>query len=392
MNCFQPMVTRTVSPRTLLRFECAGSEDDEAILRLLRETPLQGDVALTFEREPSCFVAGAAGGDRLDFVIARHGERGDIVGCGSRAIYDAYLNGERRRLGYLSQLRVRRGTSSPALVRDGYRFLQRLDGHETTSASRATTKVPFYVTTIVADNVRARRLLERNLPGMPKYRPVARMRTLIVPVRPDRQHRTTRVERGATTFHHRRDEIAWCLQRNAQRHQFARHWDEAHLCSAQTPYLFPDDWCVALRDGDVAGTLAVWDQRPFKQVVVRGYSRRLATLRPLLNAIRVWTGAPHLPRPGTQLRHASVSHLAVDDNDAECFLALLAAAHEIAAAKGVESLILGFTTGHPLLNVAERHYRCRAYESIAYVVYWEDAAEEVSHLDARVPHLEVATL
>ena len=182
------------------------------------------------------------------------------------------------------------------------------------------------------------------------------------------------------------------LQRAASRFQFARHWSASELVSKSTPGLSAEDFCVAVRDGQVVGCLAHWDQRALKQVVVRGYARRLALARPVYNALAPLRGVPALPPVGSALAQSFVSHIAVDGDDPECFLDLFEAARARAADRQVELLTLGFAHGHPLLRVIQRTYAHRAYESLLYAVHWEDGAASVDALDGRVPHPEVATL
>ena len=83
---------------------------------------------------------------------------------------------------------------------------------------------------------------------------------------------------------------------------------------------------VATRAGRVVGCVARWDQRRFKQVVVRGYSRRIARWRPFVNAAGRWLGVPPLPAVGDRLELAYLSHLAVDGDNADVAVALVAAA------------------------------------------------------------------
>ncbi len=350
---------------------------------------------MTLEREPSCFDAAALEGNEHEFIVARAPHADDVVAFGSRSFYDGYVDGRRKRLGYVSQLRVTPGRADTyRLLRRGYTLLNEIDS----TARRDPHTAPFYLTTIVHDNVRARRLLERGLHGLPVYRPLARFVTLVVPVRrgwlrhPRGPRWTGRIERGATAFARHRSGISACLQHNAARLQFARHWSASELASEATPGLTAEDFCIAVRDGQVVGCLAHWDQRALKQVVIRGYARRLALVRPIYNALAPLRGTPALPPVGSALAQSFISHIAVDGDDPECFLDLFEAVRERAAERHIELLTLGFAHGHPLLRVTKRAFAHRAYESILYAVHWDDGAASVSALDGRAPHLEVATL
>jgi hypothetical protein len=148
---------------------------------------------------------------------------------------------------------------------------------------------------------------------------------------------------------------------------------------------------LALRGHRIAGCLAVWDQRGFKQAVVRGYAPALRLARPLLNLAGPALGAPRLPRPGEPLRHAFLSHVAVDGDDPRVLVALVEEAMATAGSD-LDHLVTGFSERDPLLGALIRAFPSRRYGSILYVVDWEDGRGAADTLDRRVPHPEVAIL
>jgi hypothetical protein len=367
-----------------MRFELAGAADDVEIRRLLRENALQGDVRLTFECEPDSFVAGAVQGERHQVIVARDTAGGRVYGMGSRTILDAWVNGRATRIGYLSQLRVdRHHRERVRRIRDAYAYVRTLHGDG---------EAPFYVTTIVEHNLPARRLLEANLPGMPRYRAAGRLVTLALPLRPRRARGVAgvRVERASAGA---LDAIADCLERYGVRHQFAPRWTAATLRDPRRCHgLEPHDFLVARRRERVVGCLACWDQRSYKQTIVRGYARRLGLVRPAINLVGPWFGVAKLPRPGSQVRNVFLSHVAIDDDDQAVLASLVDAAMNVVGRDGADYLVTGFAEGNPLLDAVRGTYSCRPYTSILYTVCWTDGAGAVEALDGRVPHLEVAIL
>ncbi|HKB08964.1 MAG TPA: hypothetical protein VKF61_11845 [Candidatus Polarisedimenticolia bacterium] len=361
----------------------ATRADDEDLRRLLRDSPVGGEIRLTFEREPGFFLAPAAEGVTQHTVIARDPSDGRLVGMGSRSILEAFVNGEPRRLGYLSQLRL-----APAcrgrrrLLAGGYTLLR---------GTRAPDEAPFDITTIVADNRAARRLLLTGVPGLPTYRPLETFVTLLVPAarrRPGRPGLT--IERGSTAL---LPEIAACLDRNRRRLQFAPRWPSAGP-GAQVPEPGPrsEDFLLAVGRTGVVGCVALWDQSAFKQVVVRGYGKRLARLRPWLNRVSGVLGLPRLPDPGQRLSHAFLSHLAVDDDSVAIFAALIDAARDRARSLEHEGLVLGLASRNPFLREMRRRFRARRYVSLLCAVHGEDGRRAVEALDDRIPHPEAALL
>lgn len=368
-----------------MRFEVATEADDPEIRRLLRENPMAGAIRVSLETEPSSFRAAAIQGDVHQLLVARD-ETGRLAGMAGRSVLDAWVNGEPTRLGYLSQLRVdARHRRRPRLL---------LEGNERFLELHADGETPFYVTTILADNAEARRLLERGLPGLPTYRPREELVTLVLPTTRRVRLRDPRVtgievERAGDED---LDAIVACLERHGCRFNFAPRWTKEDLLSNERSRgLRPSDFLLVRRSSDVAGCIALWRQ-DFKQAVVRGYDRRLSALRPLINLTRPLVGAPRLPRAGAALRSAFLSHFAVDDDDPRVALALVAAAHARAVELPVDYLHLGLARRHPLLAPIREALPHREYPSILYLVHWEDGASAADGVDDRIPHLEVAIL
>jgi len=361
--------------------DLATPADEPEIRRLLRDNPMDGAIRVSLEREPDAFLAAAVEGEPHHTVVARDPRTGAVVGMGSRSVWNAFVNGEPRRLGYLSQLRVDRAfRGRRRLLAAGYALLR---------DRRGTDEAPFDVTSIIADNDVAKRLLGAGVPGLPRYRELAPFVTLILPApRPRRPPRGLRIERGSLA---QMKEVADCLARNRRRYQAAPFFTAEELLSPERSRgLAPESFHLAIVDGRIAGCLAVWDQSGFKQAVVRGYAPRLARWRPWINRLAPLLGTPRLPEPGSLLPHAYVSHLAVDDDDPTLFQALVEAACADARAGGYAYLILGLAAHHPWLPWLRRRFRAREYRSVLYTVHWD--AGENTLLDDRLPHVETALL
>jgi hypothetical protein len=150
-----------------LEYGFATEADDAGLRALLRETPIGGAIRLTFEREPNFFASVRREGIRHYTICAR--AAGKIVAMASRTVWPTGV-------GYLHQLRIaasHRHLTRPFL-RIGFRMLRE---------THAPDEAPYDVTTIVRDNHVARRVLEAGLPGLPTYRPVEKILTMLLPVR-----------------------------------------------------------------------------------------------------------------------------------------------------------------------------------------------------------------
>lgn len=365
-----------------LGVEMATPADEPELRRLLRENPMDGAIRVSLEREPDARVAASAEGRPHCTVVARDPSSGRVVGMGSRAVMDVFVNGAPARVGYLSQLRVE----------DPYRGRRRLlaRGYAALAAERAPDEERFDLTSILADNTAALRLLRAGVPGLPAYRPLERFVTRVVGTwrGPRRRGLPTEPARAEHV-----DAIADCLERNARRHQLGRRFSAAGLFSRERcPGLRVGDFQLVFRAGALVGCAALWDQSAFKQVVVRGYSPALGRWRQWINRGAWLLGAPPLPEPGTALPHAFLAHVAVDADDPDVFQGLLTAILDEARRRRYSYVVAGFAERHPFLGVLRRHGRAREYASLLHVVHGPDGAGAASRLDGRIPHAEVALL
>ena len=335
-----------------IRFALATAADDAPIRRLLRENPLRGAITVSFEREPEYFRGSTLAGGSERTVVAFEDDR--LVCMGRCTVRPCWLNGEIRRVGYLGELRLDvRARRRTRLLRGGYEFFH---------ATQRSAPADFYFTSIAADNARARRVLERGIPGLPRYDFLAELTTLLIPTSRCRRHGA--LEPAAPA------EISDFLNICGQRVHLAAVWGADRLALLTRQDLLPELFLVHRRGGTIVAGGAIWDQRGFRQTVVRGYAPALRFARPLLNAFAGIAGGPKLPPRGAVVAHAFLSPFAVEAvNDSE----LRDVVDEFgwaAAQRGIEFLITSFPSDHPHVNTLRRMYWCRAYVTRLYRVTW----------------------
>jgi len=315
------------------RFRLAQPADDPALRQLLRELPVAGPIRLRFEREPS-YLAACLPGEQ---TIVAEDPDGALAAVATRGVREVYVNGEPQTVGYLGGLRVHPRHQARWLLSGGFRFLREL---------HADGRCAGYLTTVTSSNRLAEGVLVRApRAGFPRYVKLAELHTF-----------TYRVGRGA----------------RAQPSSFP-----ADLYPADRQF-FPADVPRELayyRRGSACA--ALWAPSG-RQVVVAGYGRLLAALRPLANL------AIPLPPPGTALRLGYAAFLRAEPGD---FLPLLDTLLAQARHLGLQYLVLGLCEGDPNLPQARRR-RHQLYRSGLYWAGWEPPPV----LDARPAFVEVALL
>ena len=367
----------TVGSSDGIGFAVATAADDAGIRRLLRDNPMRGNISLSFEREPDYFADACLPGETKQTIVARR--RGRIVCAGSCTIRRRFINGNPCRVGYLGGLRLDESvTGRFDVVRRGYEFFH---------AIQAGAPAEFYFTSIAADNERARRLLERGLPGMPRYECIGGYVTVLLPTKRRRSIPGPLVEAAPTM-----EQFMPRLNEHNARHQLAPCWSADELNALQPLGLVPQDFRVVREGGRIVAGAALWDQSVFKQTVIHGYQPFLALARPALNLASPVTGAVRLPAVGQMLANAFISHVAITSAEPETLLGLLEKFRHLAAQRDIGLLTIGFAAEDPRLAILRSRFRAREYHSRLYVVRWPEFGGSADELDERIPAPEVALL
>jgi len=378
-----------VSETTLHTLRLATSADNARLCRLLRENPLPGSISLSYEREPDYFIAARIEGTLSQTLLLEEENTGEIIGAGTRILCPMYLNGKAREIGYMGHLRANLnwpwGMSLGRHLARSFEKFRELHGD---------ARVPFYLMSIIADNLPARRLLTSRLPGMPYAHAYARMFTYAISPRKPQPEiplpTGLRLERGMSEHI---PAIIGCLQRNGERQQFFSHWSRENLfTSERTPNLHPQDFFLAMDGSHVVGCLALWDQTPFKQTVVRGYSGVMAYARPWINVLSRFVDFPSLPSIETRLHYCYASHLAIDHDEPRIFVSLLRAVYNETIRRGFHYFVIGLSEANPLRPVLSRSYLHITYPSQLYLMAWEDGLDAIAQVDGRVPGNEITIL
>jgi hypothetical protein len=353
------MAGAAVDREVSTRFAVATRADDPAIRLLLRENPMRGAASVSFQREPDYFLGAdlACGEDQT--VTAFSDSR--LVCMGRCTRRECWVDGVPRRVGYLAELRLdatARGRFG--ILRDGYKFFHALQRDD---------PADLYFTSIAADNERARRLLETGARGLPIYRFLAELDTLLVTV--TRRPRATelRVE-GVTP--ERIPDLLRVLNGHGQRHQLAAVWTVEQLRGVERCGLPLDRFFLALNGSEVVACGALWDQRTFRQTVIHGYSRPLAFARPFMNAASHILRVPHLPRRGSVLAHGFLSPLAFVDGAEAMLPDLVESVFPLAAKAGLQFLTMALPRTDSRLSALRRRFSTRTWRSRLYRVDWGD--------------------
>jgi hypothetical protein len=364
-----------------VQIDLATTADDAAIRGLCRREAMPGRISLTYEREPEFSLGCRVTGQDVQVVVARE-EKERIVGVACRSTREMFINGMQERLGYLGQLRIDQNFRGRWLVSKGFSLLREL--HE-------QDPVPAYLVSVVAGNREAEGvLIHKARRCFPLFHPVADIRSFAIPLGPRKPLLHGDLEL-CWAKEDEAEEIVQFLRSYGRQRQFFPVWTTDRLCKMTQLGLRLEDILVARRNGKTVGIAGLWDQSPYKQTVVQGYSGLMRAAAPLYNLSAQWLGRPTLPSIGAKLHCVYATFVCIPNNDIQVFAAQLRELYTRGCERGWDYLLLGLDSRDPFLPVA-RKYAHILYPSRLYLVEWPDGGKLHERLDHRTAYVDIATL
>ena len=146
----------------------ADSADEAELRRRMAKDHMQGNMVLSFRREPDYFLGCGVQGDQSQIVKCTDSKSGRIVGLGARHSKQLFVNGIEARVGYLSDLRGDQAVRKRTLLARGYSYLREL---------HTADQLPLYFSVILDGNDEAISSITTARAGLPIYEDRGRILT-----------------------------------------------------------------------------------------------------------------------------------------------------------------------------------------------------------------------
>jgi hypothetical protein len=374
-----------VSTGSRFYFALARPEDDPELRTRMAEGVMEGDVAITFRREPSYFDGARVYGDRSQVIKCVDAATHRLVGLGCRSTLSAYVDGVARRVGYLSDLRSMPEVRGGTLLARGFRYLRQL--HE-------TDPVPFYFCVMYEGNTLAAQSLVGGRAGLPSFRDFGRVLTPAVHL--DFPRKTLRLA-GVTVVRAKQQQLPAIVRflNEWQRHeQLAPVYRESDFGAGRFAGLRAEDFLLALRGKEIVGTIAAWDQHSFRQTHVERYSRRLALVRPAYNLASRFTPLKALPGVGGRIPFLYFSCMCAHEHNTEILRLLLRSMYNSTRSGRWHYAIVGLHESDPYATLLQEYRRIEAAGRL-FVVYYPgepEVAAAVERLKSGRTYVEVGCI
>ncbi len=359
-------------------FSLATLNDEDSLRKCLKSNPMQGEISVTFETEPSYFNALSVQGKENRVIIGKTND-GRIMGFGSIATKPVFINGEIINVGYLSGLRVNKEFRRNLFLLRGYQLFRDID---------PSLNVPFYLTTIIEDNLEARRTLESGKAGMPHYNFFGTLSTFLVKPRKRSSKGKIQIVKGDKVS---LEELVGFMNKEGSKKQFYPSIEEKDFSSDYLRGLSQENFYVALNGSEIIGLVAKWDQESFKQTRVVGYDRKMKFARPFINLASRFTNVPRLPSEGELLHYFYASFPTIKNNDSEILESLLSEVTSDPENRHYDYFTIGLMENDSLTQ-SVRAFNPREYRSRLYLVSFDKKPEDLRFLNGRIPYLELGSL
>lgn len=328
------------------------------------EQALDGEVTLCLSRAPDFFKALEVEGITTDVLVVEDLYSSKIVGSAARSEREVWVDGRLQRLGYLSSLRIDPAYRKGSVLWRGFEFLSQLHEHG---------EVPAYLISVLKSNKDALNILTSGRGPLPKSRSLGTYQTLIL--RPnssdlsgDRCPVKTLNPSDASKI------LEFTLNFGARQRQFYPSLSRDFSSETSGPFLglTADAVLVYEEDGQIVGTVAIWNQRKYRQWKVP---------EQMLNIVTPYR--KHMPRV------FFLALVCIANDNLRVFHSLLQRA--LLSFGESDTLIVGFHEDDPLLPLA-REYASLTIESTLELLYWPDGEGWVDELGSAIPYIEVGCL
>jgi hypothetical protein len=358
----------------------ATPADNQQLVALAAACPMTGEVTIRIDREPDFFALNRLEGERWRVGL---GERnGSVVGCIAISERRSFANGSVTRIGYVGDLKVHPSHRDTRVADALSHYAQR-------ACSDLPTDAPVMITVLGGNRAMERRLAGPR--GVPAFNRLATIRTHSIPILWRRAINDSDSIRISPAEWSDLEEMITRWARVGPSRQLAPVLTAEGLAKwiREAPGLDISSYRLARAPGGrLLGFFALWDQRPFKQLTVIGYSKRMKAARSAFNMLAPMTGAERMPRPGLALNCVSVAHVCVPGCRPDVLRALIVSAYNELRGSGCSFLNLGLDVRDPL-TAAMRALFAQPTDVNAYVLTTRNGVLPQA-LDARPMHYEIA--
>lgn len=257
-------------------FRLLKKEDDHKITKFFNQTSMETtDLKLRYERSPSFFTFLNYQADEV-YVLGGDKDKENIKAIATMTIREGYVNGQKCRVAYLGDLRVKGG------VRYSVRWQSFFADIIKYSKQMSDVNVDYFITAVMGGNSKASQALIENKRSRYKYKKLCNyhMVSLIMPYKKIASLKNVEITRANESD--KADLIGFLARQNKNRpFGFTReyierafnHWDGLSI----------EDFIILKEHGRIVSCCATWNPAPAKKIIVEFLPLGLRVLNQLVS-------------------------------------------------------------------------------------------------------------
>lgn len=355
-------------------FDFAVKEDNEQILKILEETDFTGKINILYTRRPNAIDSFMLEGEEVLLITCKDKTNNKLVGFGACAINTFFINQKEVKVGYLFGLRsAKEYLKKINFLHYAYDYLYDLVKNK---------NIEFFYTTILEENLIARKLLEKKRKYMPYYEYLSDY--IVYSIKTNLKEIKSNYYLQRCSLKNKYELIEF-LNNNGKKMNFfpVINTDIINKLDIENFYFLKNEKDEILCAG------MIWNQKKYKQHIIKNYSgifkyvKHLRYLMPLF-------GYPILPKENTVLNFFTLSFFCIKNNDSSLFKIFISKLSKLY--NNYSFFLIGLSEENPL-NETFNNITKITYKSRIYLVDWDKKGNLKNNFNGKFPiYLECGRL
>lgn len=346
-------------------YRVATKDDADSFKSLLNDNEMSSWVNITLRKEPNYFDADNLMGESVSVIAHEVNDSSKIIGIYACSSFEVYFKAKKEHIIYLNSLRVDvRYRHKIRFLKEGFASIQKLITLKSTKE--------FMFTSIAKENLKARKLLESNLKGMPTYLPLGGMSSFSFLAK---IHTKTMLCQKASAKDI--DSIVEFYNANAKDYDFAPVLNSSWLemLDAKRGLSIDDFYICRDANANILAIFALWDQREIKQIVIHSYKAPLGRFRNLYNLYAKLTANTTLPKESEMLQQIYIAFFTTTSKDSLWIKQLLKEIATLIKRRDANLCTIGFATNSSISKILRDDLKAKEYKTEIEAVYLQKPLE-----------------
>jgi len=327
----------------------ADHQDNGRLNEIFRSVSMKSDLHLGVERDPDFFALYKM--QQCEQNIFSFDIDGHMEGCCTILVRDGYIDGEKKRIGYMGDMRLTKAMAGRGIVNRHY-------GHIFNQFVK-DSGVDMFLTSVIRSNKAAvAALVDRSpkYPHKPFYAPLRKFTIQNLQFTTRKKPRKTRFTvRPATTADI--PLIATFIHEDQKKRQFGYVFTEDLLKFRldNWPGFQIENFYLAFDGSKLVGVTATWDAEQVKRFRILGYYKSMKWIKRGFNVASQFMGFEPLPQVGGTFRYFYLTHFSIPSQDPEVMTALIDRVYADYHGKGYHFCTLYVDDNDPLKPALARY-------------------------------------